>query len=107
MSRKPELVTITPAILQVLQQCIEAGVVPSVAQGSRPSAENFWLVKFTILADGRIHECVVGVAVTARRLLDFICLQGPGFEGQPARTSIADCIALARSTLQEKAAHIA
>lgn len=101
------MVTITPAILQVLQQCIEAGVVPSVAQGSRPSAEDFWLVRFSILANGRLHECVVGVAVTARRLLDFICLQGPGFEGQPARTSIADCIALARSTLQEKAAHIA
>lgn len=93
----------TPAfIIRALSECIAAGVVPSICEGTGGNSHSTWFIKFAVRVDreggmSQYHDFEVKATSSyGQKFLSFTPFSGPGFDGLTELRSMADCVARAR-----------
>lgn len=103
-----EYVTIPKFILAALQQCLDAGCVPSIRAGQGGNSHSTWVIKFSVRVDheGRMSEYhyfeVKVVSSYSQQVLEFYFC-GPHADGKNY-LSMGDCVARARANVEALAA---
>lgn len=98
-----EYVTIPKFILAALQQCIDAGCVPSIRKGQGGNSHSTWVIKFSVRVDheDRMSEYhVFEVKVTSsysQQFLEFVFC-APHADGNNY-LSMGDCVRAAKDRI--------
>jgi hypothetical protein len=98
-----EYTQIPKFIVDILEQCLDAGIVPSIRSGARGNSHSVWFIKFTQTRYnakkycGEVQTFEVKITSSYNKFLDFTLFSGPGFDGIETVPNITRAIMLARA----------
>ena len=94
--------TITPQfIIDTLQECLNAGIVPSIRQGKGGNSHTSWFVEFGLLANGRVRSFYVKITSSYGLSADFCGFSFDGFNEFEEFKSITPLIVMAKKAIAE------
>lgn len=96
MTTSIQNVTIPRFILAALGECLDAGLVPSIRQGTGGNSHSVWFISFNIYDGKKHHAFEIKTTSSYSQFLEFSCFDGFQENDFFPGASFKHCINLAK-----------
>jgi hypothetical protein len=95
-------VTIPRVILAVLGECLDAGLVPSIRQGTGGNSHSVWFISFNIYDGKKHHLFEIKTTASYSKFLEFYCFYGFKENDFFPGSTLKRCIDLAKKQVSKE-----